>query len=82
MSDKSVIVKQNPENEIPVEVLAEHIERLSKVGAQLDASRLNRKAIVLLLHDITKVPKRDIEFILNALPRLKDFYLKRPAAKA
>lgn len=73
------VVQSDPE--IPVEVLATAIEKLSKASAQLNASRLlNRKAILLLLHDVTKVPKRDIEYILNAIPELERIYLKKKPA--
>jgi hypothetical protein len=58
------------------EILAEAIVRLGDAVKKLDQSGMNRKAIVLLLHDATKVGKRDIEDILDAIPRLKGWYCR------
>ena len=60
------------------EDLAEEIVMLSKAFKALDSSRLNRRAVVLLVHDMTKLPKRHINSILDALPDLADRYLKEP----
>lgn len=48
---------------------------------KLSRSRLRRDTIVLLLHDKTKVARRDINFVLNCLESLDHTYLK-PALKA
>jgi len=53
--------------------IAEEILKLANIGEQLDRSRLKQKAVILLLHDITKVRKNDIKYVLNALPSLKDY---------
>lgn len=41
------------------EILAESIVKLGKALDHLNSSGMNRKAIVLLLQDATKLPKRD-----------------------
>jgi hypothetical protein len=57
--------------------IAAEIEKLSKLFIAVKNSRLNRRAVVLLIHDMTKVGKRDIEKLLDALPDLADHYLKQ-----
>ena len=56
------------------EVLAAAIVRISDAFASLKASGLNKTAIVALLHDATKISKRDINLILDSLSRLKGWY--------
>lgn len=73
MSNVRVVKSDPPET---TEILAEAIVRIGDSVAKLNASGLNRKAIILLLHDATKVGKRDIEVILDALPRLRGWYCK------
>lgn len=58
------------------EILAEAIVRIGDNVKKLSDSGLNRKAVVLLLHDATKVSKRDIGAILDALPRLRGWYCR------
>ena len=53
--------------------IAEEILKLANLGEQLNQSRLKQKAVILLLHDISKVKKTDIMYILNSLPSLKDY---------
>lgn len=68
------VVKSDPPES--TEILAEAIVRLGEAVRKLDASGMNRKAIVLLLHDATKVNKTDIAAILDAIPRLRGWYCK------
>lgn len=74
MSKTVRVVKSDPPE--TTEILAEAIVRLGDAVKKLDASGLNRKAIVLLLQDATKVPKRDIIAILDAIPRLRGWYCR------
>ena len=53
--------------------IAEAIVKVAEVGEVIQQGRLKQKAVVLLLHDITKVRKTDITYILNALPHLKEY---------
>lgn len=64
------------EEPLAFEVLQPEIVKLANVGKQINESRLKQRAIILLLHDITKIPKAHIKYVLNALPTLKDRYLK------
>lgn len=56
------------------ETLAAAIIQISDAVSALLESGLNRKAIEVLLHDSTKIPKRDIKLILDTLPKLKKMY--------
>lgn len=68
------VVKGDPPES--TEILAEAIVRLGDAVKKLDASGMNRKAIILLLNDATKVNKTDIAAILDAIPRLRGWYCK------
>ena len=57
------------------ETVAEAIVKLSEDFAALTKTGLNRRAIILLLQDITGVPKRQIDAVLAAIPQLKTQYL-------
>lgn len=56
--------------------LIENIEKITALGKKIQASRLAQRTIILLLHDITKLPKSQIRFVLNALPELNTIFLK------
>lgn len=71
-----VTVTQNPEKPVEPEVLAEAITRISKGFDALRKSGLNKKAIVVLLHDSTRVAKRDIETVLVGLENLSRNYCR------
>lgn len=58
--------------------IAQSIRTAAEMGKRLNASGLNRRAVVILLQDATGVPQRDIKLILDALPRLGAFYLEKP----
>lgn len=65
------------DQELPaLEILASHIEAISKVGKAIQESRLKKRAVLVLLADITHLPMRTIEQVLDALPQLKAHYLK------
>lgn len=54
--------------------LADCLLNISAAFQKLLASGLNRKAIVILIHDQSKVNKREIELVLNNLEQLKEDY--------
>lgn len=66
---------RNAEQGADYERIATAIRQIGDVGKRLQASGLNRNCTILLLHDATKVPKRDIKLILDALPNLPKWYL-------
>lgn len=63
-------------NVTPDETLADAVEKISECLSKILASGLNQKAIIALLHDHTKLPKRDIKVLLEALPRMRKLYCK------
>ena len=63
-------------------IIAEHIEHVSKAAEVFNASRLKQKTILVLLKHMTGLPERDIKTVLEAMPLLDKEYLKpRPAKK-
>ena len=76
MTKTNVSVKQ-PEPPIKKEILAEAIVRIGNAANTLqNDSGLNKRALVVLLQDYTKLPKGDITTILDALPRLRGWYCR------
>lgn len=74
----------NPELEINLEKLAEQIELVSDAFVKINASRLCRRTIVLLLQDAigsSKIGKQHIELMLDYAPKLKQLYLKKESEK-
>lgn len=55
--------------------LADEIEKLCEAAHELSNSGLTDETIVLLLHDHSKVGKRDIKAVLHSLKNL-GYYLK------
>ena len=73
---KTVIVKQNKENEIPVEVLAESIKEISQAIGKLRSGKLTDRAIILLIADNCTVGKPAIKDVLDSMQTLSKRYLK------
>jgi 3-dehydroquinate dehydratase len=74
---KPIKVVQNPDEVVPHEVLAKAITDISESMRKLFNGRLARRTIVLLIHDSSKVPMRDIEYVLNSMEQLEANYLKK-----
>lgn len=73
MSTVRVVKSDPPET---TEILAEAITNIGDAAVRLNKSGLNRKAIVILLQAETKLSRKDIETVLDALPRLRGWYCK------
>lgn len=58
-----------------LEALATHIDQLSRACVVLDSSRLKRRAVLILLKDMTGLPLYRIEAVLDALPELSKRYV-------
>jgi hypothetical protein len=65
----------------PVEVLASAIVKISEAAQKMQASGLTRRALVLLIHDISKVGIPAINDVLDALPILSRRYVSKPGAR-
>lgn len=74
---KTINTTEKPQSEWSPETLAAAVTKISESMTVLLKSGLNRKAIVVLLYDYTKVPKRDIDLVLNGLERLKGYYTQQ-----
>lgn len=72
-----IIVKKDEVNPEPLEVIAKSIIEVADACAKMNSSKLNRRAILLLLKDLTGLPMADIGKVLDAAPKLKDHYLKK-----
>lgn len=81
---KHLVLKQPAENPVPTEVLATSIEAISKGIAKLRETRLNDKALVLLIqHACPNVgyPARhpstkEVRAVLEGIESLEKTYLK------
>lgn len=77
-SRPSIDVRQPepPEKPIPVEVLAQAIIDISAAMKKIDASRLRREAVVLLISEHSGVGKPAVRLVLNNLEALESIWLK------
>jgi hypothetical protein len=67
-------IAQDPEKPVEREVLATAITKISEGMQALLKSGLNRDAIIVLLHDRTRLPKSTLNTVLNGLAQLKRDY--------
>jgi hypothetical protein len=71
-----ISIAQDPNAPVPAEVIATSIEQIAAAMRQINSTRLTRKALVALIHDQSKLPKRDIELVLTNLEGLERDWLK------
>ncbi len=64
------------QEELPIDILVEHIIKLADIGRQLKNSRLKMRTIILLLMDSTGLKFTEIQKVLEALPNLEHEFLK------
>ena len=72
----NIKVVKNIEKPEPTEILAEAIIRIGESFDKLQKNGLNKTAIVVLIHDYTKIPKRDINIVLESLSKMKGWYCR------
>lgn len=72
---------QPPADPIPVEILAQSIKDISEGFKRMDASRLSRKALVLLISEHSGVGRNQVTYVLNTLAELERIYLKPKEGK-
>lgn len=56
--------------------IAEDIRRISETTKALFASGLTERAYIILISEMTRVSRTDVEKVLKALPALEKTYLK------
>lgn len=71
-----IVQPANPEEQVPVEIIATSIQKIADAMAEINKTRLTRKALVALIHDYSKVSKRTIELVLNNMDQLAKIWLK------
>ena len=77
---QNIKVKKNEENPESVELLAQSIIQVAEASQKLLNSGLTERAIAVLLQDgigASKISKSQIYLVLNNLPRLKAWYVKK-----
>jgi hypothetical protein len=74
---KTVNILTDEENPIPVNIIAEEIVKISNAFTAIDKGKLSRRAIVLLIQDLTGLPQTSINRVLNAVPELKNVFVKK-----
>lgn len=72
----NVVVKIDEEKPVPAEIIAQSIVEIAKGMKVLNSMRLSRRAIVTLIHEQSKIARRDIEIVMNNLDRLEQDWLK------
>lgn len=75
MKTQIKVVKNEVKPE-PTEILAEAIIRIGENFEKLQKSGLNKHAIVVLVCEATKLPKRDVNLVLESLAKLKGWYCR------
>jgi len=76
---KNIKIKKSEENPESVELLAKNIILVADGFKKVLESPLNQRGLVVLLHDAIgaqKVTKVQIRLVLEALPRLKSWYIR------
>jgi hypothetical protein len=63
------------------EKFADSIQAIADTMKKLAGSRLSRRAIITLIHDHSKVAKRDIELVLANLDQFDKIWLKQKVEK-
>jgi len=71
-----VKVTQDPDAPVEKEVLATAILQISEAAKKLYKTGLNKKAVVALINDDTKLGKGLVETVLNSLESLAKKYTK------
>lgn len=75
---KKVTVIQS-EKEVPLEILATSIQKISKSMDEIKKSRLTDRAIMVLMKDLTKLSERDIRRVMDSLLDLERVFIKKDA---
>lgn len=76
-----VVQSLDDQDNVPLEIIAQSIKAISDSVKKMRQLSLNNKAIILLLHDSSKVSKTQIHNVLMAMENLEDEYLKKPEIK-
>jgi hypothetical protein len=75
-STQTITVKTNEENPEPLEIIAQSVIEVADAMKKISNSRLKQRAIILLIKDLTNLPMKDIESVLNTATKLREHYIK------
>lgn len=75
----NIKIKKNKEVPESVELLAQSVIQVAEGFEKFQRSPLTQRALIVLLHDGigAKITKTQIKLVLEALPRLKTWYIKK-----
>lgn len=79
--NRNIKIVKNEESPESVELLAQSVIQVAEGFEKLKNSPLTQRALIVLLHDgigAAKITKSQIQLVLEALPRLKAWYIKKP----
>lgn len=77
MAKVKVNFVNKPGEEVPAEIIASSIQHISESMKKLKSSRLNDRAILVLLKDLTSLPGRDIKLVIDSISQLEEMFLKK-----
>ncbi len=77
MKNKAVVVKQDEQQPIAAEVIAQSIVKISDATKALLSAGLRYETIVALVHDRSGVAKSTIRIVINNLESLRENWTTR-----
>lgn len=80
MEKKTIKIKKTEEAPESVELLAQSIVQVSEGFQKILSSSLTQRALIVLLHDgigASHISKGQIKLVLDNMPRLKAWYIKK-----
>lgn len=75
-NNQTVKIKSNEENPEPIEIIAQSVIEIAQAFKKIEASKLSRRAIVLLINDKCSCGISAINEVLDVIPKLEKFYIK------
>lgn len=77
MKKQKVIIRQDPDNEIPSEVIATAILNISDSMERINRGALNQKALVILISAHSRISQATVRQVLDSLSVLRSVYLRK-----
>ena len=77
---KNIKIRKNEENPESAELLAQSVIQVAEGFEKVLKTPLTQRGLIVLLHDgigQTKITKSQIKLVLEALPRLKGWYIRK-----
>lgn len=74
---KTKLVQDPNKDEVPAEVLAQSIEDVAKGMRKILATRLTKRALMVLIRDACSISLREIEKVLDSVEHLDRRFLKK-----